>query len=106
MVLGMSGPPGACAHPHAAVVTAIVPAYASSPRTEESLAAALQDKPSSATSLSAQVSQGILLISDSQIGVIQHEETVNVKIKHYYCDSLFLFYHDIESMTTELSYHT
>lgn len=55
MVLGMSGPPGACAHPPAAGVIVTVPAHASCPRTEESLAAAPQDKPSSATSLSAQV---------------------------------------------------
>lgn len=63
MVLGMSGPPGACAHPHAAVVTVIVPAHASCPRMEESLAAAPQNKPSSATSLFAQVSQGFSLLT-------------------------------------------
>lgn len=54
MVLGMSGHPGACAHPHVVVVTVTVPAHASCPRMEESLAGDLLDKPSSATSLSAQ----------------------------------------------------
>lgn len=57
MVLGMSGPPGACAHPHVVVVIVTVLAHASSLRMEESLAVALQDKPSSVTLLSAQVSQ-------------------------------------------------
>lgn len=72
-MLGTSGPPGACAHPHAAVVIVIVPARASSPRMEESLAAAPQDKPSSATSLSAQVSHGTLLIAHLWFDVIQYE---------------------------------
>lgn len=55
MVLGMSGPPGACAPQHVAAVTVTVPVPASSPRMEDSLAVAPQDKPSSATSLSALV---------------------------------------------------
>lgn len=55
MELGMSGPPGACAHPPVAAATVTVPAHASCPRTEESLATAQRNKPSSATSLSAQV---------------------------------------------------
>lgn len=56
MVLGMSGPPGACAHPLVAAAIVIVPAHASSPRMAESLAVAPQSKPSSATLLFAQVS--------------------------------------------------
>lgn len=56
MVLGMSGPPGACAHPHVAAAIVIVPAHASSPRMAESLAVAPQSKQSSATLLFAQVS--------------------------------------------------
>lgn len=56
MVLGTSGPPGACAHPPAVVVIANVPAHASSPRTVENLATALQNKQNTATLLSAQVS--------------------------------------------------
>lgn len=60
MVLGMSGLPGACVHPHVAAAIVTVPAHASSPRMEESLAVALQNKPSSATLLFAQVSQGSL----------------------------------------------
>lgn len=54
MVLGMSGPPGACAHPHVAAAIVIVPAHASSPRMAESLAVAPQSKQSSATLLFAQ----------------------------------------------------
>lgn len=53
-VLGMSGLPGACVHPHVAAAIVTVPAHASSPRMEESLAVALQNKPSSATLLFAQ----------------------------------------------------
>lgn len=55
MVLGMSGLPGAFVHPRVVVVIVTVPAPASYLRTEESLAAAHQDKPNFATSLSAQV---------------------------------------------------
>lgn len=57
----MSGPPGACAHPRVVGVIVTVLAPASFPRMEESLAVALQDKPSSATLLSAQVRLTILI---------------------------------------------
>lgn len=57
MVPGMSGPPGAFVHLHAAEVIVTVPAPARCLRMEESLAAAHQDKLNSAILLSAQVSQ-------------------------------------------------
>lgn len=57
MVPGMSGPPGAFVHLHAAEVIVTVLAPARCRRMEASLAAAQRDKLSSATSLSAQVSQ-------------------------------------------------
>lgn len=56
MVPGMSGPPGACVPPPVAVATVIAAAPVSSPRMEESHAGDPQNKLSSATSLSAQVS--------------------------------------------------
>lgn len=57
MVPGMSGPPGASVHLHVAEVIVTVLAPARCLRMEESLAAAQRDRLSSATSLSAQVSQ-------------------------------------------------
>ncbi|MEQ2191133.1 hypothetical protein XENOCAPTIV_021662 [Xenoophorus captivus] len=88
MVLGMSGPPGACALPHAAVVTGTVPAPASSPRMEDSLAAAPRDKPSSATLLSAQgtVNETCLSWDESESAVPVHSHRTKCV-----CDSLSTF---------------
>lgn len=60
MALGMSGLPGAFAHPHVVGVIVTVPAPASYPRMEENLVVDHQDKQSSATSLCAQVNVVLL----------------------------------------------
>lgn len=84
----MSGHPGVCAPPPAAVVTVIACAPARSPRTAVSHAGDQPNKPSSATSQSAQVSP------------VEKQKMLNLQPHHHRkvnCYTLFLsVYHNSE----------
>lgn len=89
MVPGMSGPPGAFVHLHVVEVIVTVLGPARCLRMEESLAVAQRDRLSSATSLSAQVSQ---TASDHSSHSSMHTgiRSIHKNIRFCFCVSVLL----------------
>lgn len=83
MDCGTNGHPGVCARPHVAVDTVIASVPANSPRMEANPAAALPNRPSSATLLSAQVSKTLLFQIATPDGTVHLNNSSPFKLKLY-----------------------